>query len=433
MMMRNKIIAIAACGLLALPGCTKTEYVEVEVPRVDSSPKTLIFYGNIGQRYFKANVEAAGRAIGTGALAEGHRVLVCDEILGVGSAIEKNVIYELVRDKSVAEGFRRDTLRVHQGADARQTLDPVDMAYLLAEMRAMTPEAVSFGLALGTHGRGWIPKEYASPTQRMNTADPFATMWEQPREIKTRFLGHVVKNAASMVTHDYRIDIPVFAAAMEGLHWDFILMDVCLMSNIESLYEMRDIADYFIVSPAEVMIAGFPYEKIVSTLFADGVDWDTPEVFAAVGHDYVEHYRSSSDPYATIAVVDAGQLTSLAQSVRDIRRGGVNAIENEELNFIQAYEGMSVHTFYDLDEYMRRWARNETYYDRFLAQLRRTVVYKESTDYFYTDLGNSGDKPIAHYSGVSAFIDAAATSSLTPYYKETAWYRAVYLDADNGE
>jgi hypothetical protein len=434
--MKNRFIAYILFVLFGVVGCEKPTPETPEIPRVDPSPKTLIMYGNIGQQYFRVNVEAAGKAIAAGALAQGHRVLVCDEILGTGSAIVRNVIYELVRDKKLKAGFRRDTLVVYEGADVRQTLDPTDMRFLLSEMRAMTPEAESFGLALGTHGRGWIPKDYSGPMLRRAPStptlygapvDPFAAMWEHPQNPKTRYLGHTVtKN--NVITHDYRVDIADFAAAMEGMHWDFILMDVCLMANIESLYEMRDIADYFIVSPAEVLIAGFPYQQIVTTLFADGVNWDSSSVYASVAHDYVESYRNGSSPYATISVVDAARLEGLAAAVRDIRIRGYNTVSDNELKFIQAYEGMSVHIFYDLDEYMRRWAQNEGYYNNFLAQLRQTVVYKENTDYFYTALGSSGDKPIVHYSGLSAFVEAPATSSLVPVYQQTAWYKAVWLD-----
>jgi hypothetical protein len=311
------------------------------------------------------------------------------------------------------------------------------MAFLLAEMRAMTPEAESFGLALGTHGRGWVPKDYSGPMIRRASStpaisgaetDPFAALWEHPENPKTRYLGHTVKNN-NVITHDYRIDIPDFAAAMEGLHWDFILMDVCLMGNIESLYEMRDIADYFIVSPAEVLIDGFPYRQIVTTLFAEGANWDSSSLYADVAHDYVESYRDSSSPYATISVVDAAQLPGLAAVVRNIRIGGYNTISDNALKFIQAYEGMSIHTFYDLDEYMRRWAQNVTYYDYFLTQLQRTVVYKESTDRFLTNLGGYEQRiPIVHYSGLSAFVEAPSTTSLTAAYQQTAWYKAVWLD-----
>jgi hypothetical protein len=426
--MKNSFAVLLTAALLILLGCKKPNPVNPEIERTDPSPKTLIFYGNIGHSYFKANVEAAGKAIAAGALAKGHRVLVCDEILGSGSAIVRNVIYELVRDKSAKSGFTRDTLAVHEGAEVRQTLDPIDMRFLLSEMRAMTPEAESFGLALGAHGRGWIPKDYTIPMFRMPSTDPFAVLWQQPKILKTRFMGHAVKSSNGTIAHDYRIDIPEFAAALEGMHWNFILMDVCLMGNIESLYDMREVADYFIVSPAEVLIAGFPYSQIVTTLFADGVSWNSPSVYSSVAHDYVEYYRTSGTPYATIAVVDASQLTSLAETVRKIRMSGYNAISDEDLDFIQTYEGMSVHTFYDLDEYMRNWAQNPIDYDSFLAQLRKTVVYKESTDYFYSDLGYSGSKPIVHYSGLSAFVDAPSTTSLVPYYKQTAWYKAIWIE-----
>jgi hypothetical protein len=424
--MKNKIISSILLVWIGLTGCTRTEIIERKVPpAVDT--KTLILYGNIGQQYFKANVEAAGKAIASGTLGEGYRVLVCDEILGEGNAISKNVIYELVADESSKKGFTRDTLIVHQGADVRQTLDPADMRFLLGEMRALTPESVSFGLALGTHGRGWLPKNYDDRTMikmrsGKSAAGPFAVLWEHSEEPKTRYLGHTISG------HDYRIDTYDFAAAMGDLHWDFILMDVCLMGNIESLYDMREIADYFIVSPAEVLIEGFPYQRIVSTLFADGADWDDPALFETVAHEYIEYYDESSLPCATVSVIDASQLEGLAEAVRDVRLGGFNPIDDELLGTIQSFEGMSVHVFYDFDEYMSLWAQDPASYDRFKEQLAQTVIYKESTDFFYSDLGSKGKYPIDHYSGMTAFVDAPDTDYFTYFYKQTAWYKAVWRD-----
>ena len=46
-------------------------------------------------------------------------------------------------------------------------------------------------------------------------------------------------------------------------HFDFLLFDVCSMGGIECVYELRDKADYIVASPAEVLVAGFPYKNIL--------------------------------------------------------------------------------------------------------------------------------------------------------------------------
>ena len=54
----------------------------------------------------------------------------------------------------------------------------------------------------------------------------------------------------------------------KGPDFDYILFDACLMSQVEVAYELRDTADYLILSPAEVMSAGFPYFKITKYLLS---------------------------------------------------------------------------------------------------------------------------------------------------------------------
>ena len=42
------------------------------------------------------------------------------------------------------------------------------------------------------------------------------------------------------------------------------------MSQVEVAYELRNTADYLILSPAEVMSAGFPYFKITKIFIVCG-------------------------------------------------------------------------------------------------------------------------------------------------------------------
>lgn len=420
--MKNRIITLLLLTLFVAVGCSKPEpYIAKPAP-VDDDPKTFIFYGNIGNSVFTANVNAAGRAVASGALIEGQRIIVCHEKLGSQSAIVQNVIYELVRDKKVKEGFRRDTLKVYEGENVKLTLNPDDMKELLAEMRELAP-ANHYGISLGCHGVGWVPKTANLSALRRSAADPLSELWEPRENPKTRYLGHYVKNINNVVIQDYTVDIADFAAALGTMKWDFVLMDVCLMGSVEALYEMRGVADYMIVSPAEVLIQGFPYQNIVSSLFND---WTNLESICDI---YVGYYRSQNSE-ATISLIKNSELKNLAEIAREIYFDGTNTVDPVSLK-IQSFEGFTNHVFYDFEHYMRYLSKNPVLYRGLLDQLEKTVVYSDHTDYFYTDLGyNKGRKKIDYYSGLTAYIPTTGNSTLYEAYKQTAWYKAV---AGNGE
>ncbi len=423
------IILLLFAGLW-MAGCSTNEPPEPKP--VDSNPKTLIIYGNIGEPYFSNNVRAAGQAVAAGALIEGQRVIVCHEKLGAGGKIARNIIYELVRDKKAAEGFRRDTLKVYEGENVKQTLDPADMKYLLEEMRGMAP-ANHYGLAIGTHATGWIPTTSSllntalfSAAAATTTAAPgqFQQLWEPVGESPlTRYIGHT-----DFYKNVYRIGIEAFADAVGNMEdvqdggkaWDFVLFDACLMGSVEAVYEMRNIADYLIVSPAEVLMAGFPYDRVVKVLFNEkGNGWTNLEGVCAA---YMDHYAYSS---ATVSLVRTAELEKLALTVRDIRLNGYNEV-NPTAAVIQYFEGLSNHVFYDLDDYMRHWARSNYYYNRFYTQLCKTLPYTGHTPYFSSAYGSGGDIRIHCYSGLTAFIPYSDKAELIPFYHGTSWYKAIY-------
>ena len=73
-----------------------------------------------------------------------------------------------------------------------------------------------------------------------------------------------------------------------GIHFDYILFDACLMSQVEVAYELRNAADYLILSPAEVMSAGFPYFKMTKHLLS--VD-NTEQNVINVAKDFIDYYK----------------------------------------------------------------------------------------------------------------------------------------------
>ncbi|AJC74627.1 hypothetical protein AJ81_01095 [Pseudothermotoga hypogea DSM 11164 = NBRC 106472] len=52
--------------------------------------------------------------------------------------------------------------------------------------------------------------------------------------------------------------------ALQGTRWDVLGFDACLMGSVEVLYELKDLADYFLASPGEIPSSGWDYRFLAS-------------------------------------------------------------------------------------------------------------------------------------------------------------------------
>lgn len=67
------------------------------------------------------------------------------------------------------------------------------------------------------------------------------------------------------------INIPTLANILKDVpHLKFIMGDCCNLMCLENLYELRNVCDYIIGSPAEIPGRGAPYDEIVGDFFSDG-------------------------------------------------------------------------------------------------------------------------------------------------------------------
>jgi hypothetical protein len=375
-------------------------------------------YDNIGSRYFGDDVKEAGQAIAAGALDPNERVVVYERFPS------GNVISELVKNSSVSAGFEKvERLRYAEGENS--SLDAETIARVVGDARAMFSEDSGWGLAFGSHGSAWLPKTASlKASSRTLASDPFAPLWEVRERPLTRYLSS---------DKGEKLDIAEFVEAIGSWAWDFIILDDCFMASVESLYDMRSLCRYIIASPTEIMDSGFPYDRVVKTIFSSG-DWTEGAVFEAVGQGYIDHYRTFKDyPYGTIAVIDMSQMEPLAATVRDIFRGSHREPSAETAAGFQTYEGLDTHVFYDFQQYIGYCSLEGPLYNLFTEQLARTVIYKGHTDEFPTAFpsGNHvSPMPIdpAHYSGLNCFVPTTATERLTGFWEQTAWYRYVYAE-----
>lgn len=125
--------------------------------------------------------------------------------------------------------------------------DPAILEDRLRYTREKYP-AENYGLVLWGHANGWIIS---------NDSVAYA---------KSRAYGLDKGQTVS-----YWMNSPSMARAiangMGSEHLRFIFADCCNFASIESAYELRNVTDYLIGSPAEIPEPGAPYHLIIPTLF----------------------------------------------------------------------------------------------------------------------------------------------------------------------
>lgn len=413
--MRIKNILIFAAALLA--GCSWD--IESPPERVPAE-RVFLMYDNIGS-WFNGDVTEAGMAVAAGAIGPRDRVVVFHRDFRPSPGdVRTSYVYELVKDGSAAGGFRREILkRYNQGENV--SLSKEVIASVVNDIRVAVP-AEHYGLAFGSHGMGWLPKSVNSISRAGDTPGkpfehPFAELWAERENPLTRYFAG----------YGEKLDVSEFIDGLDEWKWDFIILDDCFMASAEAMYEMRNLASYIIASPTEILQDGFPYDRVVKTIFDD---W-TVTGFGRVGQEFVDYYGSrSSYPYGTIAVVDMSTMEAFATTVKSLNMK-FNEL-NPDAENIQYYEGISAgHVFWDMDDYLihARAETNPAGYNAFKAQLEQTVVFAGHTSEYYTNAFTSqGPKPINHFSGLNVFIPWSRTSSLFEEYRQTEWYKYVYAE-----
>lgn len=248
-----------------------------------------------------------------------------------------------------------------------------------------------FGLVYWSHSMGWVPSGYSKETRAMNVSASF------PR---TRYLGmdqHQVGDVQDLTL----MEIDEMAASLPDNVAEFILFDACMMGSVEALYQLRNKCDYFVVSPAEVLMeadydaSGMPYSDILPDLFRG------KEGLLETCRKYYNHYNDMSAKIlrsATIAMIDARQLDGLYNAVGNILNNHLSAMQTLNTDGLQVYHRASLpRVFFDLDDVMKL-VSTTVQYQIFKTQFDQTVLYKAYTEKF------AGDLILERCSGLSVYV-----------------------------
>lgn len=170
--------------------------------------------------------------------------------------------------------------------------------------------AKSYGLGLWGHATGWT--------------------------IKNDTVVYAATRAYGIDTGDYTsywMNIPSMARAISnGLgneHLRFIFADCCNFACIESAYELRNVTDYLIGSPAEIPDPGAPYHLIIPQLFNTSdtfyqkvidtyYDFYIDDIKARPNYYYNENSGDLAGYSVPLSVIKSSELDNLAQATAQL-------------------------------------------------------------------------------------------------------------------
>ncbi len=274
---------------------------------------------------------------------------------------------------------------------------------ILNDVKSFAP-ASTYAMVIGGHGFGWITVDSYNANKQARRMP--RTFEEQDMLPLTRFFGGTQTN--------HRTDITTLTNAISAaeMTMQFILFDMCYMSSVEVLYDLRHVAGHIIACPTEVMSDGMPYAKMGRLLLGE------PD-YASIVERFYTHYRESTEPYATIAVTDCRELDALAAVMKEINSRFT--FDETLLDDLQTMDGESNTVFFDFGNYVDKLCTDAELLSRFRAQLERAVPYRKHTDYFPYAYGSSVyTKRIYSYSGITT--SAPSKSRLTVDITDTNWH-----------
>lgn len=315
-----------------------------------------------------------------------------------------------------------DTIRKYE--EEFLTSDPEKMKEVLQWVMTNYP-ADDYGLIIWGHGDGWVIMNDSVASQRAIAVD------NGENKVSDKGLW---------------MNIPSLRVALKALPhpFKFIFTDCCNMQNVEVAYELKDVTEYYIASPAGIPDTGAPYDKIIPDLFT----YDDKQMYRKACDDYY-NIIETEDGHLPLAVVQSSQLLQLAQATKTILETIYNTgttIDMDGLIYYWTYDSnrpsnTKERVMYDMNDFLLRHAQTADYQKWFNA-FNQAVVYKKRSDHWqwhgnisytqYADFKVTEER----YGGVSMFVPLPRYEETYLKYNElipkTAWYHAVWSDVELG-
>lgn len=275
-----------------------------------------------------------------------------------------------------------------------------DLYELFRNIQNIAP-AKRYGMIIGCHGMGWLPiitSKVGLESDQLNYINENIPL--------TRYFGGL--------SSEYQIETKVLSEVIKesGLYFEYILFDDCYMSSIEVAFDLKDVTNYIIGCPTEVLVYGFPYHLCGKYLLGI-VNYES------VIDSFYYFYSQYPFPYGTAAVTNCQEIDSLSNIIKAINLNENNHIYKDNIQIMDGYDPT---IFYDFKDYVVNKCKDVELLNEFLEQLDKVVPYKCHTEYYYS--ARSGAIKISNFSGITT--SELSNNKLTDSYYETGWFKATH-------
>lgn len=308
----------------------------------------------------------------------------------------------------------RDTLKVYEGMTLSASAS--SLRTVLEDIRGAFP-ARRYGMVYSSHGTGWLPAGYNSSSEpgsvrsfAAGAADSSGQAWPETKALGNQYVG----SSANVQW----VELQELAAALP-MKLEYLAIDCCLSGAVEVAWELKDVCDRLVVTPAEVLTAGMIYNTLSRNVFS-GPEPDL-ETWCREFHAY---YDAQSGAYrsGTITLVDCTKLDALADAFSSILDARRDALDVSLCNTVQRYYYASskLRFFYDLRDLAEQLGAGEAVLGRLDDALADCIPYHAETPTFF-------DLPLERCCGLSVYIPDPGRPQLNDFYRTLSWNRRVGL------
>lgn len=309
---------------------------------------------------------------------------------------QKPAIYELSR-KSGMQLWK-------QYEEELCTTDSLTMLEVLREIEYNFP-ARHYGITFWSHASGWTSEQKSS---RRNTFGQDET-------------------PGTSTSGKFEMEIPVLRDVLAQLpKFDYIFFDACFMQCIEVAYELRNVTNYMVGSPAEIPGPGAPYNKVVEALCKGDAK--------GIVQGYDSGYPIGIYTGVLLSCIDCSKLEELAEITgRLLTPYYIGRPEPLTMDF-QAYcSDLTKYTYYfDMCTTMCRMLTNEDYlaWRELFYEAVPLRTFSSTLTWFANLCNDPRIKDPNCYGGVSMFVPMMKYNDYgwNEDFHKTSWYKAAGWD-----
>lgn len=313
-------------------------------------------------------------------------------------ATTKDIVLEEIKSDGI------DTLKVYDTQDL--SVSVTRMRNVISDVKQLAP-AEDYGMVMWSHATGWLQDGiFEEPSVLQSSADS-----PQQAPVMYSFGSDGNTNAKKM-------NITSLAAAIKDAGLSFVYFDCCFMAAIEVVYQLKDCAPYFVVSPAEIDADGMPYHENLKHLFDTSLPIKDIMVNAASStYDYYDQLFNEGRCPCTMTVIQTDKVQALADATKQIYQAATMAYRPQY--DYQLYSiNESSYPFYDFADYVESIAPDDpALMQQWQNALNDAIPFTKSTPYVW-----SSAHPLTKASGLSTFILSSPEKAEWKNYNSLSWY-----------